>query len=749
MDPQDRIEVAQSMRDRISAVLFGKDDEAILCLLLDDARNFRNPACRITKKRSFVRKWYNKPLARLILTLVCIVLLLLPFMEHRDSFSATSLYDWRNETVAESYKNYFPIAIPIEGFCLLIVTVSCIIRCCLVFTYDRALFCKLFWTSRLSSFYRSEFFLMIICIVSLTIYWIFWLTSIIHYAILEYTSTERKFLLIRQLIRPLFLIAHVHLMRKVIKAIFLAFIPVLRVIGLFVSIIFLFALIGVIIFEDNDEYFGSIPKAMWSLLIYTTASNSPDILISSYADSRFSFVYFQVFFLLSNIFNLNILTLLLAIEFMLFIKASVERSYKCRFINLLNVFERLKSNGKKLNDLNELLTKAGIKSLGIDNDARIRDNPPIDDQFWPEFKKFCNNQFQAYSSLTDSVIEKKWIVNFGVAVNITGAVVAFAHAVVITIFIVEKNEKALNTTTIFFSVIFPIELILKTVLTICYMFFSETRRQALNSCASFFDAIVDKCLVIAATGLDMCALLAVFIMGIVSLILSDNDQQMKLVQWTNVLVLLRFMLLVITSRFFSDVVHTLLHALYLLLPMGLLGYLLYYLFAVVGIFLFHEKVDLLDSSAAECGNFKDLEYFSFNFQDFASSQVTLWNLMLVSNWFIIVEYFVEKTSIEYGIFFVIWWFMIETVLSAILFGALLYIIEKAISEFKKDRKGWKSILKDAVGLDSKRENNSFKSLIKSWTIYYVKDLDDFKIDDVTEELDNNKEEFTHPDLVQT
>ena len=730
--------VLQKCLDRINDIC-GEDDEAILLLLLDDANNFRNPASRLTKKRSFVRKLYNKPLSRLILTLACMVLLLLPLMEHRNSFSATSLYDWRNETVAESYRNYFSIAIPIEGVCLFIVTVSCIIRCCLVFTFDRVLLCKLFWTSGLSPFYRSEFFLTIICIISLTIYWIFWLSSIIHYAILGYASIEHKFLLIRQLIRPLFLYAHVHLIRKVNKAMFLAFIPVLRVIGLFVSIIFLFALIGVIFFEDNNEYFGSIPKAMWSLLTYSTESNSPDILISSYEDSRFSFVYFQVFFFLSNILSLNILTLLLASEFMGFIKESVKRSCKCRFINFLNAQVYKEHHG--IDTPNSNTSIQNREQLAIDED--------------PLWLKFCMlNQIDITAlALADPYTAdiENWIVYFRDAVTITSGVVALAHAIVITIFIESKNENALIFTTAVFSVIFPVEIILKTIITVCYLLFLKTSPEALKSCTpSFFNVTcdVENCLVIAKTGLDMCALLAAFIMDIVILTLSDNDQQMKLVQWINVIVILRFMLLVITSRFSSDVVHTLLHALYLLLPLGLLGYLLYYLFAVVGIFLFHEKVDLLDSSTAECGNFQDLKYFSFNFQDFASSQVTLWNLMLVDNWFVTVEYFVEKTSIEYGIFFIIWWLMTEMVLRAILFGFLLSIIESAISEFKKNRIGWKNILKDVVGLNSKR-GKPFKSLLKSWYIYNVEGLrDDKDISEMIRKLCENKTAYIHPDIAQ-
>ena len=241
----------------------------------------------------------------------------------------------------------------------------------------------------------------------------------------------------------------------------------------------------------------------------------------------------------------------------------------------------------------------------------------------------------------------------------------------------------------------------------------------------------------------MCILLVLFPMGIVILTLSDNDQMMKLVQWTNILVLLRFMLILITSRFFSDLVHTLLHALYLLLPLGLLGYITYYLFAIVGILLFHEKVDLLDSSTA-------FEYSSFNFQDFASSQVTLWNLMLVDNWFVTVEYFVKKTSIEYGIFFIIWWLMTETVLRAILFGTLFNIFENAISEFKKNRKGWKDILMNDVGLNSERGKRFKSRLIKSWTIYNVEGLHDNN-DNISEilmikEICENKTAYIHPDI---
>ena len=736
--------VLQKCLDRIND-LCGKDDEAILLLLLDDAKNFRNPACRLTKKRSFVRKLYNKPLSRLILTLVCMVLLLLPFMEHRHSFSATSLYDWRNETVAESYRNYFPIAIPIEGVCLFIVTVSCIIRCCLVFTYDRVLFYKLFWTSRLSSFYRSEFFLTIICIVSLTIYWIFWLSSIIHYAIHEYTSTEHKFLLIRQLIRPLFLIAHVHLIRKVIKAMLLVFIyipSVLRVIGLFFSIIFFFALIGVCFFEDNNEYFESIPKAMWSLLTYSTSSNSPDILVSSYEDNRFSFVYFQVFFLLSNIFNLKMLTLLLAIGFFGFIKKSVKHSYKCRFINFLNALEY-----EEVHEIDDLL----YSNTTFQNCEHCEQLAIIKDPLWKKFCNLCDDQFQTsvqvkiYFALTDpsKADNENWIFYFRDAVTITSGVVALAYVIVITIFTVEKNENALIFTTIVFSIIFPIELILKTIIIASYLFFSRMPPEALKFCTLSFCKVtccVKNCLMIAKTGLDMCILLVVFPMCIVSLTLSDDaDRMMKLVQWTNILVLSRFMLIVITSRFFSDVVHTLIHALYLLLHLGLLGYLVYYLFAIVGIILFHEKVDLLDSSTA-------FEHVSFNFQDFASSQVTLWNLMLVDNWFVTVEYFVKKTSIEYGIF-LLWWLMTEIVLRAILFGTLFNMFENAISAEFKNRKDWKNTLK--IGIYSEGGKRFKSCLIKSWTIYNVEGLyDDKDISKMIKELWENKKAYIHPDIAR-
>ena len=514
-----------SKRDQICAALF------------DDAKNFRNPAFRLTKRRSFVRMMYNKPLIRLILTLVCMVLLLLPFMEHRNSFSATSLYDWRNETVAESYKNYFPIAIPIEGVCLFIVTVSCIIRCCLVFTFDWALFCELFWKNRLSSFYRSEFFLMIICIVSLTIYWIFWLSSIIHYAIHGYASIEHTFLLIRQLIRPLFLIAHVHLIRKVIKAMFLVFIyiPVLRVIGLLVSIIFLFALIGVCFFEDNNEYFESIPKAMWSLLTYTTESNSPDILISSYEESRFSFVYFQVYFFLSNILSLNILTLLLAIGFIGFIKASVKRSYKCRFINFLNAIEYEKVHGiddplysiqnwkdairnttiisiqnweDPIRNTSDPISNTSIQNNTSDpiSNTSIQNCEQLPNTIIPLWKKFCYFCDKA-DDLTPPFAgdNEKWIFYFKDAVAILSAVVALAHAIVITIFIESKNENALIFTTAVFSVIFPIELIFKTIITASYLFLSRT---PLKSCTAPFlvcktvTGQVKNCLMIAKTAME-------------------------------------------------------------------------------------------------------------------------------------------------------------------------------------------------------------------------------------------------------
>ena len=102
----------------------------------------------------------------------------------------------------------------------------------------------------------------------------------------------------------------------------------------------------------------------------------------------------------------------------------------------------------------------------------------------------------------------------------------------------------------------------------------------------------------------------------------------------------------------------------------------YYLFALLGMELFQDvdgpsKREDGDgvSWSDQCGTYDNLTYYANNFQDFAASLVTLWDVMVVNNWFIIVDKFSRDSMLGgwSSIFFIVWW------LTAAIIGMNLFV----------------------------------------------------------------------------
>ena len=228
----------------------------------------------------------------------------------------------------------------------------------------------------------------------------------------------------------------------------------------------------------------------------------------------------------------------------------------------------------------------------------------------------------------------------------------------------------------------------------------------------------------------------------------------RLVQVTITLVLVRLLRMITMNFMFATVTHTLLHILILLTPLILLAYLLYYEFAVLGMTIFHNSSFTDTNAMTRCGSYENLYYYPYNFEDFSSSMVTLWNLMIVDNWHIIVDAYVRHTTTAATIYFVIWWLIMETVLNGVLYGILIEISLKAIENFLGNFDDFKNTsLCKQIRMNLKHyiwfkiDDRPFYSLIDSWNIHGVMN---FSIKEEDEkEINNNVIETTtnNPDLV--
>ena len=791
--------------------------------VLIDALKFRNPACRMTRKHLSVRKCYYSVPVTLFLVAVCLILLILPLMEHQDSFSLSSNYSHDIKKVQESYENYFKVSIPLEMVFLAVLTISCAIRCYLAFPSKISM-----WRILCNhSYYRSEIVLVIMYILVLAITWLICLASLILYYTKHFKHSEQHtFLFIRQLFRPFFLIAHIQLMRKVIKATAIAFKSVLKILVLLALALFLFTLIGVIIHDrapnehnhdgnTTNEYFESIARAHWSLLVYLTTANSPDIMTPTYEDNRFFFVFFGTYFFVTHYFILKVLDALLAAKFVSFFKESVQRSYKYRIINVKFAFDLLQTvEHKEKKDTvttQNIVKKATVKRLQLDyteddiknvyGECNCADSAIVEldwDKFMDVFLKLFENSSKLKERQEN---ENKWKHYIWYIVDGISIVLAITHVIALTSLLVLLDSErkfdddqyiySLSQATFVFSFLFLFfefvpRIVIPIMINCCifcrlhfpYCLVSYTCKEAKNKvfkeCKEAKNKIF-KTAIIIIKAFDIVLLFAVIVMGLLhgpcvfdkesKFFICKVDTEFTALQVTNVLVLLRLIRLIITTDFFSDITHTLIHIVVLLIPIGLLGYIFYYIFAVTGIYLFEFEFENATLTNRECQMY---EYHSYNFQDFASSLVTLWNLMIGSNWHIITECYSGLTSLSSRLFFVTWWMLSETILNGVFFGTLLYIIEQAINhERKKDgcnadgsgddlnRECWqkvkqnfktcREILQETGIINNERNNKyGFKSRINTWSIFHVRDFDDIDVKEIENEIDIKC--YIHPDL---
>ena len=160
-----------------------------------------------------------------------------------------------------------------------------------------------------------------------------------------YICIDYSFFL-HQFLRPMFLIVQVELIREALKAIVYTFFQLFSVNILLILVIFLFAMIGLLIFphhtnysnneanttmmtfniDEGNQYFSSLSQAYWNLLVYLTTANSPDILTPAYKHHRAYFLYFGTYFFIIHYFLLKVIIALYAISFMSFLNDSMHKS---------------------------------------------------------------------------------------------------------------------------------------------------------------------------------------------------------------------------------------------------------------------------------------------------------------------------------------------------------------------------------------------------------------------------------------
>ena len=717
--------------------------------LIEDGIHQRSIHHKIDPTSLKIYRIYNSRYIQWVLGLVVFVNLILAFFEYPTSMSITS--DFRFRDIAWHLPQP-PCGVTegVEVICLLIFLADCLTKLHLLGwrRFVMKPFLVVYGAAIILSFLDT--------IVSL---------SFCHLRDGEFPLSLGYSLRIRRFFRPLFFVLLSRVMRKITKAIALTFPRILTVILLLVVHLYVFAMIGLLVFPRPQlipvevanspirselgnstqfenvnytnpdgyfesfvtstekmsnitvmyyqlggglKYFNTVFDAFVSLIVLTTASH-PDVMVPIYQYNRFSAIYFILFLGIGAYIILNLLIAATYYQFKRLHQKSLQKRFDRRRVAFRAAFTLLARKAQKKRAArqgsNETVTKDLVR--GLLKKAKIRkDLVPLMYHHletmktavlnWPQFCELFdmatklpmphqrttqrpyytrNRKFQ----WVQYFIRHKFFRYFSYLIN-------FVSVIFITVELQIAYEDTLNRPdsrlayyNLFFTIYFTLEQILK--------FVGYGVRGYFRCYSNIYECLTTLLIL----GVQVLAIVFYSSPFMVHEPLAKATSFHVLVRIINILILLRLLRVLVQvesllrlTKFIVNLVKNL---------CGFFGVIVivYYTFALLGMELFLDIQGPMQDITADCMeqqcNTRDNStYVANDFSDFASSIVTLWDVMVVNNWFIFLENFAQNTLLAWWskVYFVAWWLVSSIIcinfFTALVVGTFLSNIEEFYDE---------------------------------------------------------------------
>ena len=359
-----------------------QDNLVAECAILDAFHHEPHARGLKNKYRLKVRAKYRSISVKSLLRIAAFGLLLLPLVEIQSSFTKSSNY-LEKEKVPISHETFW-ITWSIESVLLIILTGD-------VITRGYTLLC---WCSDSTSEKRSEsksyYVTYTVYVIILFVTWV-----------LVFASAGKPHLhvliIIRQLLRPYFLIFQVTMLKKALRAMFHAY-TTLVLVGIFSLLLLVplfFMIMGFALFphhlqsdhfnqkdyvadsdtvDEGDTYFNSSIEAYWNLIVYLSTANSPDIATPAYSSNRLSFLFFSIYYFFEGHLILNVLKAGYAVKFSRFIQKSIERTCKHCTESFELAYEELKDENNLVKQ--EVIKHYAVTKLNLVNEDELKNLCP-------------------------------------------------------------------------------------------------------------------------------------------------------------------------------------------------------------------------------------------------------------------------------------------------------------------------------------------------------------------------------------
>ncbi|XP_032009625.1 two pore channel protein 2 isoform X2 [Hylobates moloch] len=645
-------------------------DQAVV--FIEDAIQYRSINHRVDASSMWLYRRYYSNVCQRTLSFTIFLILFLAFIETPSSLTSTADVRYR--------------AAPWEPPCGLTESVE--VLCLLVFAADLSVKGYLFgWAHFQKNLWLLGY--LVVLVVSL-VDWTVSLSLMCH-----------EPLRIRRLLRPFFLLQNSSMMKKTLKCIRWS-LPEMASVGLLLAIhLCLFTMFGMLLFaggkddgQDRERltYFQNLPESLTSLLVLLTTANNPDVMIPAYSKNRAYAIFFIVFTVIGSLFLMNLLTAIIYSQFRGYLMKSLQTSLFRRRLGTRAAFEVLSSMvgeggafppavGVKPQNLLWVLQKVQLDSSHkqammekVHSYGSVLLSAEEFQKLFNELDRSVVKEHPPRPEYQSPFLQSAQFLFGHYYFDYLGNLIALANLVSICVFLVldadvlpaERDDFVLGILNCVFIVYYLLEMLLKV--------FALGLRGYLSYPSNVFDGLLTIVLLVLEI-----STLAVYrlphpgwrpeMLGLLSL--------WDMTRMLNMLIVFRFLRIIPNMKPMAVVASTVLGLVQNMRAFGGILVVVYYVFAIIGINLFRGVIVAPGNSSlapangsAPCGSFEQLEYWANNFDDFAAAVVTLWNLMVVNNWQVLLDAYRRFSGPWSKIYFVLWW-LVSSVIWVNLFLALI------------------------------------------------------------------------------
>uniref|UniRef100_A0A3B4XNR2 Two pore channel protein 2 n=1 Tax=Seriola lalandi dorsalis TaxID=1841481 RepID=A0A3B4XNR2_SERLL len=531
--------------------------------------------------------------------------------------------------------------------------------------------------------------------------WLIGYTVVISVSIIDWVLSvsmvcDEK-LRVRRLLRPFFLLQNSSLMKKTLKCIKRTLPEIASVILLLALHLCLFTMIGMLLFAKTEDpkkngewqlHFRNLTTSLTSLLVLLTTANNPDVMIPAYSLNRGYAIFFVAFSVIGTYCLMNLLTAIIYNQFRGYLLMSVQTSIIRRRLGIRAAFQVLSCQGAqrateervRVDAVLEVMSRVQMKSYYRATITTVRTNTHTQTQSHLHTHSFTQTHppLPQYNSL---ILQRLQVIFSHYYLTIFGNAVALANVICICTILVLNSEKSTAERDNYILEIINLCFILFYLFEMCVKIFAFGWRGYLSYRNNIFDGFLTILLLA----------LQITIYATYRLPYSHWDPSShgvmslwEMVRLVNMLIVFRFLRIIPDIKLMALVASTLLDLVKNLRAFAGILVVVYYVFAVFGIWLFEGAIkpppeisvlsntsmeNITSNLTMECGTYEQLQYWPNNFDDFASI-ILLYDVMIVNNWQAFMDAYSRYTTEWAKIYFVCWW-LTSSVMWVNLFVALI------------------------------------------------------------------------------